>query len=855
MARVDVLDGLASALLKDALETPLPWTRRGTLGARTDPAVVEIVAAFSGERVGTLDAATPRPPLLADIKAELEAHDLTPAAAARVVRLQLDEPASLARSRVLHRLRVLGLPGFERQFGPTWATEGTLHELWSLQQVFEFESRAIEAAAHGPTLATAAAACLEQALHVAGGHLRVLAALLMDAAFIGIDMLSGSLLRQVSDAVGVEPHFDELGGALAALLGLYCFDRLLGAARSPALGMVIGAAYERGLWLFEGIRAAGSTVERSMVDGVVALHDALSHAGDELDLNRPAGVAVMLRRGAADDTPPALRGAAVGFCWRQGAADVDGALQGLRAMMGAEALGDFLLGLFTLARELVLHSESATLLYGVDDAIALLTHEAFLVALPSLRLAFAWFPPAEREQIAKLIFARYGARPGSLRLNQSPLDVAAAMAHEQAVVAEMQRYGLWKGPIETTERTESTEVVDDPSVDSVHSVVTNPAPANPEVALIRWRLILGEAADQALGSPQMSPDALGCDAALGWLYEREADLAGRDILPERRGGREASRLSVPEWINAIHELFPRQTIERLERDAVERYGIDEVVTNPEVLDRIEPNSTLLTAVLRTKHLMNPEVLEKARHLVRRVVEQLMEKLARDIQNEFSGTRNRHRRTRRRSAHNFDALETIRRNLRHYDIHSRRLFIQTPYFVTRSRRDRVRWQIILLIDESGSMLGSVLHAAVMAACLWHLPGLKTHLCIFDTSVVDLTESCTDPVETLMKVQLGGGTNIAQAVAYGAQLIENPRQTIVVLVTDFFEGGNANQLVGHVKHLSEQGTKVLGLAALDETANPSYDRALAARLVEAGAHVAAMTPGELARWMSEVIGGAR
>jgi uncharacterized protein with von Willebrand factor type A (vWA) domain len=248
--------------------------------------------------------------------------------------------------------------------------------------------------------------------------------------------------------------------------------------------------------------------------------------------------------------------------------------------------------------------------------------------------------------------------------------------------------------------------------------------------------------------------------------------------------------------------------------------------------------------------MNPAVLEMARALVAKVVRRLMEKLARTVKRAFHGTKTR-RPSRLKIAKNFDARTTIRKNLRRYDAEAGRLFIESPLFVARTRRSLDRWQVVLLVDESGSMLGSVIHAAVTAACLWNLPGVKTHLCIFDTEVVDLTDRVTDPVEVLMRVQLGGGTDIGKAVTYGAGLVENPRRTIVVLVTDFFEGADPDTLVSRVKSLCQQGTIVLGLAALDEKANPSYDRDLARRLVQVGAHVGAMTPGELVGFIADTV----
>jgi Mg-chelatase subunit ChlD len=361
--------------------------------------------------------------------------------------------------------------------------------------------------------------------------------------------------------------------------------------------------------------------------------------------------------------------------------------------------------------------------------------------------------------------------------------------------------------------------------------------------LQRWRLILGQPADRHTGGLVGEP--LRRDAALDWLYGRDPELQRQGV---RRGGSGDSVLRTVDWLDDVHRLFPKETIERLERDAVERYDITEVVTNPEVLSRAEPNAALLRAVLRTKHLMNPEVLRLARRIVAAVVEELMRKLAREVQQPFSGTRNR-RPSNVKNSRNFDFHATVRANLAHYQPDQRRLLIERPRFVSRTRRRVDQWQLVLVVDQSGSMASSVIHSAVTAACLWGLPGLRTHLIAFDTNVVDLTSDVTDPVELLMKVQLGGGTDIAKAVAYGAGLIDNPRRAILAVVTDFYEGGDEHQLVRTVRGLVEQGTQVLGLAALDEDANPSYDRRLAQRLADVGAHVGAMTPGELAEFVAE------
>lgn len=362
--------------------------------------------------------------------------------------------------------------------------------------------------------------------------------------------------------------------------------------------------------------------------------------------------------------------------------------------------------------------------------------------------------------------------------------------------------------------------------------------------LERWRLMLGEAAEGACGG--LGKQAMAADAALEWLYGRDPD---RDERDERRGSLDASVLSTPDWINSIHTLFPKEVIERLETDAVERFGIDEVVTNLEVLERIEPSESLLRAVLHTKHLMNPEVLGAARKLVAEVVRRIMEKLQTEVRQAFSGTRDRRRRSRMKIASNFDFKRTVAGNLHRWHRERQRLYVERPVFMSRSQRHTQPWDVVLLIDQSGSMVDSVIHSAVMAACLWNLPGMRTRLIAFDTAVVDLTSDVADPVELLMKVQLGGGTDIAKAVGYAQGLISNPTRSVVVLVSDFYEGGSEYELVRRVKTLVEGGTKVLGLAALDSKADPAYDRSMAERLVGAGAQVGAMTPGALAAWLAE------
>jgi Mg-chelatase subunit ChlD len=374
-------------------------------------------------------------------------------------------------------------------------------------------------------------------------------------------------------------------------------------------------------------------------------------------------------------------------------------------------------------------------------------------------------------------------------------------------------------------------------------------PIDEQIWRARWRLILGPGAEGVFGA---LPDGEWGeqDAALGFLYDREY-ATGRNVRPggARSGGLGPSQMTVPEWINKVHVLFPRRTVERLEKDALERYQLEEMVTNPALLARARPSKTLLRAILHTKHLMNQEVLSAARALVRRVVEELMGELAREVHSPFSGALDRSRRSSVRVARNFDAQATIRRNLRHFDPRSQRLVIQEPCFNSRVRRFADRWQVIVLVDQSGSMIDSVIHAAIMASIFHGIRSIRSHLCVFDTEVVDLSGACSDPVETLMRVQLGGGTDIGHALDYAASLVTNPVHTIIALISDLYEGAPETRLLSLAHQLVESGVSMLGLAALDMEAEPVYDRQLAGKLATLGVHVGAMTPGELAAWVAE------
>ena len=458
LARTDLLDAVASTLLKEALETPLPWARRGTLLPRTDPLLVEIVAAFSGEARGKLAPGTPRPPLPIDVERELSARGLEPKTMPREVTLRLAVTAERDASRVLHRLRVLQIPGFQRVAGPTLATDAELVERWSVVASDDLDAALVEAASYGGTLETAATARLEEALIDAGSASRKLAAILGEAAFTGIDALTDSVIAQVSSALAHEGSLADLGSALHVLFDLHRHGDLVGARNAPALARILEAGFDRGLWLVEGIAGGDAPADAGHLHALVALRDLARRGPPALTLPITRAEGVMQRRAVDVDAPPALRGAALGWLWSQGALaaafeaaldstgegasdvsddtvrDADGdaqrdgadsdasgdhpssastgslaeehAAHALRGASRPSTLGDFLAGLFALAREEVLASTS--LVSVLDEVIQAMTEADFLIALPSLRFAASWFPPKEREKLARVVLGVRG---------------------------------------------------------------------------------------------------------------------------------------------------------------------------------------------------------------------------------------------------------------------------------------------------------------------------------------------------------------------------------------------------------------------------------------------------------------
>ena len=370
--------------------------------------------------------------------------------------------------------------------------------------------------------------------------------------------------------------------------------------------------------------------------------------------------------------------------------------------------------------------------------------------------------------------------------------------------------------------------------------------------LNKWRLMLGRYADQKISFSAGAKDFREIDNVLDFLYSREYEEDEGVRAPSQLGGNGDSNLTISKWINDVNRLFPKETIEVLEKQALDRYGMTEILTDESVLEKLEPNQELLKLILQIKGMMSPRVLAAAKEIIRKVVEELKRKMEQQIRQSITGRIDKNQESALPSARNLDIKKTIMQNLKHYDKEKDRLILEKVYFFARVRQ-QMTWNVVIAVDESGSMLDSVIHSAVMAGIFSSLPMLLTKLVIFDTNVVDLSDHVEDAVETLMSVQLGGGTDIGKAMRYCENLVTIPERTIFVLVTDLYEGGDQREMYSVARNLVEAGVKVLILTALDKDANPNYDRNAAAKMVTLGAHVGAMTPGELAEWVGGVING--
>ncbi|MFE5773815.1 VWA domain-containing protein [Streptomyces sp. NPDC056485] len=358
--------------------------------------------------------------------------------------------------------------------------------------------------------------------------------------------------------------------------------------------------------------------------------------------------------------------------------------------------------------------------------------------------------------------------------------------------------------------------------------------ASAQERLRRWRMVLGGEED-GTGCALAGRDA-GMDAALSALYGRNG-RNGRD--GERSAGLGGSAPHVARWLGDIRTYFPSPVVQVMQRDAIERLGLASLLLEPEMLEAVEPDVHLVGTLLSLHKAMPETTRETARAVVRKVVGQLEARLASRTRATLAGALDRSARTSRPRHADIDWNRTIRANLKNYLPEHGTVVPERLIGYGRAARS-VRKEVVLCVDQSGSMAASVVHASVFGAVLASMRTIATRLVVFDTAVVDLTDQLEDPVDVLFGTQLGGGTDINRALAYCQSRITRPADTVVVLISDLYEGGIRDGMLARVAAMKASGTEFVALLALSDEGAPAYDREHAAALAALGVPAFACTP---------------
>ncbi|NUW43277.1 vWA domain-containing protein [Nonomuraea rhodomycinica] len=500
---------------------------------------------------------------------------------------------------------------------------------------------------------------------------------------------------------------------------------------------------------------------------------------------------------------------------------------------GRRRLGRLLAGVLTAAGPLL---ESApAVLHPLMDRIDDLADNEFLDRLPALRGGFDTLTPAARTRLLGTVSERLGDRP-DLSLEASPELLGLWTAADAAALAVLHSLGL---PVQAEEPTPPSEKEERKPRPEVSAML---APVD------RWRLLLGRE------SRKLPSQARAYARALDELYGAGRGEGSDDFDPANGGDTGGQGQSFPtarEWAEELEALFGADVREEVLAGAADAGRVDVLAE----LDpaSVRPSVELLTSVLSLAGGMPEQQLAKLRPLVRRLVAELTRELATKLRPAMTGLANP--RPTRRPGGPLDLPRTLRANLQH----SRRLddgrlvvVPERPVFSTRARQE-ADWRLILVVDVSGSMEASVVWSALTAAVLAGVPTLSTHFLTFSTQVIDLTDQVTDPLSLLLEVRVGGGTHIAAGLARARSLVTVPSRTLVVVVSDFEEGGPIGGLLAEVRALAGSGVHLLGCAALDDGGAPRYSLPVAQQLVAAGMQVAALSPLALARWVGDRLRG--
>jgi Mg-chelatase subunit ChlD len=360
---------------------------------------------------------------------------------------------------------------------------------------------------------------------------------------------------------------------------------------------------------------------------------------------------------------------------------------------------------------------------------------------------------------------------------------------------------------------------------------------NNEEQLRRWRLILGGQSNDGTGLPLQGRD-IEMDKTLEALYDST-----------RQGGLGPSSPNVARWLGDIRSFFPSSVVQVMQKDALKRLDLTQMLLEKEMLENIEPDVHLVASLMTLSRVIPDKTKDTARQVVRKVVDELMRKLAERTRQAITGSLNRSVRNRRPRHNEINWPATIQKNLKHYQPDYKTIIPETKIGYGRKRSSLK--DIVLCLDQSGSMGASVVYSGIFGSVMASIPAIRTKMVVFDTAVADLTEELSDPVDLLFGVQLGGGTDIQAALTYCKQIVTRPSDTVLVLITDLFEGGDNAGMRKRAAELAAAGVQLIVLLALNDDGAPGYDHGNAQFLSDLGIPVFACTPDKFPDLMAAAL----
>lgn len=349
---------------------------------------------------------------------------------------------------------------------------------------------------------------------------------------------------------------------------------------------------------------------------------------------------------------------------------------------------------------------------------------------------------------------------------------------------------------------------------------------NEQELIRKWRLILGGHQNDGTGFSLAGQD-LQMDKTLEALYDTD-----------RKGGLGPSSPNVSRWLGDIRTFFPSSVVQVMQQDALKRLNLTQMLFEKEMLENVEPDVHLVATLMTLSKVIPDKTKDTARQVVKKVVDELLRKLSQPTQQAIVGSLNRSIRNRRPRHHEINWHATIQKNLKHYQPDYKTIIPETKIGYGRKRNSLK--DVVLCLDQSGSMGTSVVYSGIFGSIMASIPAIKTKMVVFDTAVADLTEELTDPVELLFGVQLGGGTDIHAALTYCQQIIARPLDTVMVLITDLYEGGDVSGMRKKATELVAAGVQLVVLLALNDDGAPAYDHGNAQFLSNLGVPVFACTP---------------